>query len=205
LWIRAIASNLEDALCDIQKADLPNYAPSEHAVFTAVIECAYNFAERLFRAYAGLPGTLEDLRALSTSAGAKPFRDRPQPPIRRLLPPDEALHTQLKIGATIAGLLVYNFCGDSDFDNPAKAPGLQGMVFGLQDATRKAHALATAHGCPLAQQIRTAAALAEHTAMLSGEELFAGDHGFRLGDGFLCDVFWSIECILEEAAHEVAA
>lgn len=78
-----ISSELENALEDMLGAILPDYAPSDHAVFTALIECAYNFAERLFIAYSGLPATLEDLRALTTEAGAKPLRDRPQPPIQR--------------------------------------------------------------------------------------------------------------------------
>lgn len=86
-----ISAEMESALEVMQLADLPNYGPSEHAVFTAVIECGFNFADRLFLAYRGLPGTLEDLRTLTTSAGARPHRDRPTPPIRRT---DESAETQ---------------------------------------------------------------------------------------------------------------
>ena len=62
-------------------------APSE-LVPTAISaaglqEHADQFAQRLFAAIGGLPATLEDLRVLTTYAGAKPYRNRPTPPIRR--------------------------------------------------------------------------------------------------------------------------
>lgn len=50
---------------------------------SALLAHAQQLAHRLHAAIEGLPGTLEDLRALTTYAGAKPFRDRPTPPIRR--------------------------------------------------------------------------------------------------------------------------
>lgn len=50
---------------------------------SALLAHAQQLAHRLHAAIAGLPGTLEDLRALTTYAGAKPYRDRPTPPIRR--------------------------------------------------------------------------------------------------------------------------
>lgn len=49
----------------------------------ALLGHAQQFARRLYAAIAGLPGTLEDLRALTTYAGAKPYPSRPTPPIRR--------------------------------------------------------------------------------------------------------------------------
>ena len=64
--------------------DIPGYAPSEQAVVTAIVYHASDFAERLFLAYISLPGTLEELCFMSTSAGARPHRDRPTPPIRRV-------------------------------------------------------------------------------------------------------------------------
>lgn len=58
-------------------------------------------ASRLFFAIEGLPGSLEDLRALTTYAGAKPFRDRPTPPIRRdpaaTLEPGQLSRAQLQL------------------------------------------------------------------------------------------------------------
>ncbi|MBB6577970.1 hypothetical protein HNP33_002038 [Comamonas odontotermitis] len=49
------------------------------------------FSKRLHAALSGLPAILEDLRALTTFAGAKPFRDRPTPPIRRVERSDDEL------------------------------------------------------------------------------------------------------------------
>ncbi|WP_312417819.1 hypothetical protein [Comamonas sp.] len=54
----------------------------------ALLEHIDGFAAQLHPAIAGLPGTLEDLRALTTFAGIKTFRDRPTPPIRRVEPAD---------------------------------------------------------------------------------------------------------------------
>ncbi|UBB16167.1 hypothetical protein [Comamonas odontotermitis] len=57
------------------------------AVFAAgLVLQADQYAERLHAAIFGLPATLEDLRALTTFAGVRPFRDRPTPPIRRIQP-----------------------------------------------------------------------------------------------------------------------
>ncbi len=63
----------------------------------ALLEHIDQYAERLHSAIAGLPGTLEDLRALTTFAGIKTFRDRPTPPIRRVeqAPPGKT-HAQLR-------------------------------------------------------------------------------------------------------------
>lgn len=49
----------------------------------ALLDHTQQLARRLHAAIVGLPGTIEDLRALTTYAGAKPYRDRPTPPIRR--------------------------------------------------------------------------------------------------------------------------
>ncbi len=62
----------------------------------ALLEHIDGFAAQLHPAIAGLPGTLEDLRALTTFAGIKTFRDRPTPPIRRVeqAPPPGKTHAQ---------------------------------------------------------------------------------------------------------------
>ncbi len=64
----------------------------------ALLEHIDGFAARLHPAIAGLPSTLEDLRALTTFAGIKTFRDRPTPPIRRVeqAPPPGKTHAQLR-------------------------------------------------------------------------------------------------------------
>ncbi len=80
-------------------------APSE-LVPTAISaaglqEHADQFAQRLFAAIGGLPATLEDLRVLTTYAGAKPYRNRPTPPIRRnpaaTLEPGQLSRAQLQL------------------------------------------------------------------------------------------------------------
>ncbi len=86
-----ISSELEAAEELVLLCDIPGYVPSEQALATAVISFANDFAERLFLAYKNLPGSLADLRTLTTSAGARQFRDRPTPPIRRT---DEPAETQ---------------------------------------------------------------------------------------------------------------
>jgi hypothetical protein len=79
-----ISSALESAEEVAHLRDIPGYVPSEQALATAVISFSNDFAERLFLAYKNLPGSLADLRTLTTSAGARQFRDRPTPPIRRV-------------------------------------------------------------------------------------------------------------------------
>lgn len=48
---------------------------------SCLLDCTDQFARSLYSAIAS--GSLEELRALTTYAGAKPCRDRPRPPIRR--------------------------------------------------------------------------------------------------------------------------
>ncbi|MFA9287751.1 hypothetical protein ACCQ08_23425 [Comamonas sp. SY3] len=64
----------------------------------ALLEHIDGFAAHLHQAIAGLPGTIEDLRTLTTFAGIKTFRDRPTPPIRRIeqAPPPGKTHAQLR-------------------------------------------------------------------------------------------------------------
>lgn len=49
-----------------------------------LLEAAHDRLTLLTSAIDGLPGTLEGLRVLTTLAGARQFRDRPSPPIRRV-------------------------------------------------------------------------------------------------------------------------
>lgn len=79
-----ISSELDGAAEVMSLRDIPGFVPSEQAVLTAVIKHADTFAENLFLAYMNLPGTLEDLRALTTSAGARKSREQPTPLIRRV-------------------------------------------------------------------------------------------------------------------------
>lgn len=66
------------------------------AASAALLDHIDQYAERLHAAIASLPGTLEDLRTLTTFAGIRTFRDRPTPPIRRVeqAPPPGKTHAQ---------------------------------------------------------------------------------------------------------------
>jgi hypothetical protein len=97
-----ISSALESAEEVAHLRDIPGYVPSEQALATAVISFANDFAERLFLAYKNLPGSLADLCTLTTSAGARQFRDRPTPPIRRI---DKDLKSALNVIAIQASTL----------------------------------------------------------------------------------------------------
>ena len=55
----------------------------EAAFVSMLIDHAEDFSGRLCVAYAKAKHDLGELRAMTTYAGAKPFRDRPTPPIRR--------------------------------------------------------------------------------------------------------------------------
>ena len=70
----------------------------------ALLDVTFDRTRRLIDAYNGLPGTQEDLCALATFAGAKPFRDAPQPPIRRE-PAADAPPMPTRYVAQIAGKL----------------------------------------------------------------------------------------------------
>jgi len=83
-----ISSNLE-AMIDVADRDLAASTAGGRVLARAILDHAFEYAYRLFIAYKNLPGSLEDLRALTTYAGARPFRDRPQPPIRRVGADDE--------------------------------------------------------------------------------------------------------------------
>lgn len=52
-------------------------------ILAGTLNQADGLANRITHAYKFLPGTLDELRSLTTFAGAKPHRERPTPPIRR--------------------------------------------------------------------------------------------------------------------------
>lgn len=79
--LRQCVVNTYACLEDASAPDVPVAIAS-----SALLEYIDQYAESLHAAIAGLPGTLEDLRALTTFAGIRTFRDRPMPPIRRVEP-----------------------------------------------------------------------------------------------------------------------
>lgn len=79
-----IADELQYGASLMDKRPLANLDAPMQSMYAAMAHRASDYADRLFSAYSGLPGTLEDLRHLTTFAGMRPFRERPQPPIRRV-------------------------------------------------------------------------------------------------------------------------
>lgn len=77
-----IAEEWQGAL-EVLERGIPSETVPVQVFLAAVTSHAVDLAKRIAQAYKGLPGTLEELRALTTFAGAKPYRDRPSPPIRR--------------------------------------------------------------------------------------------------------------------------
>lgn len=70
-----ISSELEAAI-DVMEINIPGMGVAFKSIIVAIARHAAEFSDRLFLAYQGLPGTIEDLRALTTVAGAKPLYKR---------------------------------------------------------------------------------------------------------------------------------
>lgn len=98
-----ISSELEFAFEVMDARPIPGMPVAVHTMLAAITHHAFELSDRLYAAYRDLPRTMDDLRALTTYAGAKPFRDRPQPPIRRVEQPDAQEFT---IGGNHPGSLV---------------------------------------------------------------------------------------------------
>lgn len=82
--LAVIASELSSAVDVMLEREITGVTlPMQVALSSSALQAA-NYAARLHSAYAGLPATLEDLHELTTFAGMRPFRERPQPPIRRV-------------------------------------------------------------------------------------------------------------------------
>lgn len=205
---------LDSALADTRDAAAADPGAALHV--TLLAERALHLITDLVEVYKGLPGTIDELRAMTTFAGVCVRSKHPMPPTRqdtqkntsppatkRQRHPTELLMDQLQIGATIATVLYMNFGGDGSFDPPHEAPGVNGMVGALATAAACACRLASEQGRTDLPHIAHAAALAEHMEMLSNEELMDGSRGFRQGDQLLGMSFWCIETMLESACREV--
>ncbi|QIL69591.1 hypothetical protein G7048_03910 [Diaphorobacter sp. HDW4B] len=77
-----IADELQDGASLMDEHPLANLAAPMQAMYAAMAHRAAEYADRLFMAYCA--DSLDDLRHLTTFAGMRPFRDRPQPSIRRV-------------------------------------------------------------------------------------------------------------------------
>lgn len=82
--LQTITEELSDAADVLRNRGLQDLSAGTQYAMAAVVDKALEYSSLLVSAYAGLPGTLEDLRDLTTFAGVRTFRDRPTPPIRRV-------------------------------------------------------------------------------------------------------------------------
>ena len=85
--IPAVQANLHHAMIEMISSTDTSHAAMMHCVRLLVAE-ALNIANSLLAAYQGLPATHGDLASLTAFmapvAGARQFRDRPTPPVRRV-------------------------------------------------------------------------------------------------------------------------
>lgn len=77
-----IADEMQAGASLMDERPLANLTAPMQAMYAAIAHRAADYADRLFVAYS--TGAIEELRRLLTFAGMRPFRDRPQPPIRRV-------------------------------------------------------------------------------------------------------------------------
>lgn len=102
-----IQEQLAFALDVLQVREMEDMEVGLQLAAAAAIDQANEFAKKLSAAHGGLPGTIEDLRALTTFAGIRTFRDRPTPPIRRAEPTHDdlkntAAHEAGEVGKQLA-------------------------------------------------------------------------------------------------------
>ena len=195
-----ISSNLE-AMIDVADRDLAASTAGGRVLARAILGHAFEYADRLFVAYKNLPGSLEDLRALTTYAGARPFRDRPQPPIRRISPDCDAVISQLEIARTAAYVLSHNFLGDGDFQEPSKAPGVRQLVQTTSTALSAAEDLARQTSVSAAEidLISQPRGWADHMIGLIDSWRLEDAGSFRFANQLVGRCFYSIEQLTERA------
>ena len=115
------------------------------------------------------------------------------PPTERHKAADiRTLHDHLQMAETAAFALAFNFMGDGCFEDPARAPGVAGMVSLVADSLAQAENAAAALGEEY-PTLKQACGLAAHLAAQSNEELNSGVRGFRIGDQQIGMCYWTIE------------
>lgn len=140
--LKLISSELEGAV-DVLQHGIPGFATDLYLQTLALVQFAFEFADCLCEAYTGLPGTLEELRALITQegayAGVKRYREPPRPPMRRVEPeqadyaPEMTDDTEFELTLlldrvdSVTSLLVQMFGTGIDTDS-LKLDGLNGAL-----------------------------------------------------------------------------
>ncbi|KQP43946.1 hypothetical protein [Pseudorhodoferax sp. Leaf274] len=117
---------------------------------------------------------------------------------------EEVLLDHLQRAETVACLLFMNYGGEGAFEKADDAPGAKGMCAlvdsELQAAVKIAAQLKIMHGA-----ITQAAAVAQHMAALSVEQLCSGARGFRLGDQLIGMAYWTVETLAKQAFNDLTS
>jgi hypothetical protein len=115
---------------------------------------------------------------------------------------EEVLLDHLQRAETVACLLFMNYGGEGAFEKADDAPGVKGMCAlvdsEMQAAVKIADELKIKHSA-----ITQAAAVAQHMAALSVEELCSGALGFRLGDQLIGMAYWTVETLTKRAFDDL--
>lgn len=115
---------------------------------------------------------------------------------------EEVLLDHLQRAETVACLLFMNYGGEGAFENADDAPGVKGMCVlvdsEMQAAVKIADQLKIKHSA-----ITQAAAVAQHMAALSVEELCSGARGFRLGEQLIGMAYWTVETLTKRAFDDL--
>jgi hypothetical protein len=115
---------------------------------------------------------------------------------------EEVLLDHLQRAETVACLLFMNYGGEGAFERADDAPGVKGMCVlvdsEMQAAVKIADQLNIKHIA-----ITQAAAVAQHMAALSVEELCSGARGFRLGDQLIGMAYWTVETLTKRAFDDL--
>lgn len=108
IWghLQAITEELSDAADVLHSRSLQDLAAGTQYAMAAVVDKALEYSSRLATAYAGLPGTEEDLLALTQFTGAKPFNSQStQPQVVETIKTDlknTAVHEAGQVGLQLA-------------------------------------------------------------------------------------------------------
>lgn len=163
-YLALISSELAGAVEVLDRCKMVGIG--QQVILSATAHHALELADRLLLAYSGLPGTLEDLRALTTYAGAKPSRNRPTPPIRRV---DQGPGTELTSAQYRIVLEV-----------------IAGHAFTLQNLLRTANTHLTEYeGCLMQEAAKIIAGTIGGMADSAiGGKVSGGHDGFHYGTAF---------------------
>lgn len=114
----------------------PDKFPGRLLTAQLLVDKAADLMARLQAAHSGLPGTMDDLRALATFAGVRTHRAQPRPPIRRVDGVHRYSHSQLQTAlevtagqiATLDQMLTFLQCRGEDDAAPMVLDSAQALA-----------------------------------------------------------------------------